>query len=87
MCFVVLRDGALACVVGKATQFCTVVECQNGVCTERSKAHGRDVKKAHVIGLGAGFGAHFHPEIVACNVRGGHGVGDPLVACRMNIEL
>src|SRR5690606_5636334 len=59
MVSVVGTDTPLAGVVGKASQLCALVQCKNGVGTQRSEAHRRDVQDGCSVGL---------PAIAAANV-------------------
>ena len=50
---VVLADRAFACIVRKAAAFSAVVQRQNGIGAQSTKAHGRDIEHTHSVGLGA----------------------------------
>ena len=73
--------------MGKATHLCTLVQGHDGVGTQGTKAHGRDIEQTQVVGLGAVFAAHTNTKIVALNLRWCHGVGQPFIAFAHHIEL
>ena len=83
---VVLRDGTLARVVGKAAPLGPRVQRQNGVGAERAKTHGRDVEDTCVVRLRTARSDR-DPKIVRCHFGGGHGMVHPLIAFGMHIEL
>ena len=88
MVSVVRTDTPLAGVMGKASQLCALVQCKNGVGTQRSEAHRRDVQDGCSVGL---------PAIAAANVdaeRGGITGGnravrmpDKFIAAFIDIKL
>ena len=61
--FVVYRYGPFACVVCKAPNRRTLVQCLNGVRTQRAKAHGRDIEETQCIGLFARGAADVDPKV------------------------
>ena len=84
---VVAGDGALAGVMGKAAQLGALVQGHDGVGTQSAKAHGRHIEQAHGIRLGALVATHRNAKVMALNLAGGDGVGQPLIAQGAQIEL
>ena len=83
---VVGGDGALARVVRKPAALGAGVERQDGVGTERAKAHGRDIEDAGAVGLGR-VRANGDAEVVRGQPGRRHRMVHPFIPFGMHIEL
>ena len=84
---VMTRNRPLTGIVCETTEFGAQVQRHDGIGAQGTKTHGRDIKATDVISLRAIMSTHPHTKIMPLNLRGRHGVIDPLISGGPDIQL